>query len=370
MSYSSRKQLYERCAEIRKKPLISYVTSIRPGLESSMAPDTITYIIDQINEIPPEKEEIDFLIISNGGDPITALRVITILRERLKKITVLVPYVAFSAATILALGADEIIMHPYSNLGPVDPQLSVVKLNGIGQQAPLKFSSEDIRNYIEFIRSDVGITDQQHLISAFNSLASEVGSLPIGSSKRSQQLSLSLSTKMLETHMGDKNKAANIARTLNTSYYHHGYAVGRKEAKSIGLNIIFPEKELEKLLWDIWLDFCSEMKCNQMFDPVSEILNDPIARQKLSNSLVVPFPLNTPPDIIQNVMGQIAMQQQVSQQSPIELTSLSAAIESTKLAYTISNRLNVAYWRDVNMAIALSVTLYSDGWVKNQTEEA
>ncbi|MDR2943560.1 MAG: hypothetical protein LBU81_00460, partial [Methanosarcinales archaeon] len=76
-----------------------------------------------------------------------ALRIITILRERFEHISVVVPYVAFSAATILALGADEIIMHPYSNLGPVDPQLSIIKPNEYGQQAQLQFSSEDIRNY-------------------------------------------------------------------------------------------------------------------------------------------------------------------------------------------------------------------------------
>ncbi|MCL1967731.1 MAG: hypothetical protein FWF67_07585 [Fibromonadales bacterium] len=370
MSYQDRLKLYKSLEESRQRPLISYVTSIRPNIAAQMASDVITYLIDQINEIPLEKKEIDFLIISNGGDPITALRIITILRERFEKITVLVPYVAFSAATILALGADEIIMHPYSNLGPVDPQLSIIKQNKIGQQSQFTFSSEDIRNYIEFIRSDVGITDQQHLISAFNSLAGEVGSLPIGSSKRSQQLSLSLSAKMLETHMEDKNKAASIAKALNSSYYHHGYAVGRKEAKEIGLNIVYPEVKIEKVLWDIWIDFCNEMKCNQIFDPISEILNNPIAKQNLSNLPTVPIPLNTPPELVQNVMGQFFMQMQakISQQPPIELDLLSVTIESAKAAYNAYSKHNVAYWRDINMAIAFSVTSYFDGWVKSQGE--
>jgi len=57
---------------------------------------------------------------------------------------------------------------------------------------------------------------------------------------------------------------------------------------------------------------------------------------------------------------------QISQQPPIELEQLSVAIESTKIAYTASNRYNVAYWRDINMAIALSIAQYFDGWVKNQ----
>jgi hypothetical protein len=335
-----------------------------------MASDSIDEIINQINLIPLESKDVDFLIVSNGGDPIVALRIITLLRERFTHISVLVPYVAFSAATILALGADEIVMHPYSNLGPVDPQLSVARPNGIGLQSQVQFSSEDIRNYIEFIRADVGITDQEYLMSAFSSLAAEVGSIPIGSAKRSQQLSQSLSTKLLATHMDDKSKAESIAKALNTSYYHHGYAVGRKEAQSIGLNIEFPEKEVEDVMWAIWYDFCNEMKCNQAFDPISEIMNNPEAKQVLSSVPIISLPVNTPLPIAQNIMAQMAQQNaQLVQQSPIEILQLLAAIESSKTAYTISNKLNAVYWRDANMSVAVNITPYSSGWETISSEE-
>ena len=35
----------------------------------------------------------------------------------------LVPYYAFSAGTLIAVGANEIFMHPTASLGPVDPQI-------------------------------------------------------------------------------------------------------------------------------------------------------------------------------------------------------------------------------------------------------
>ena len=151
MSYQTRKTLFEQIENSRQRPLISYVTSIRPNLSGNMTGDSIDQIIAQIQKIPEDKKEIDFLIISNGGDPITALRIISILRERFNKISVLLPYVAYSAATILSLGADEIIMHPYSNLGPVDPQLTISRHADNGQASQLQFSSEDIRNYIRFL---------------------------------------------------------------------------------------------------------------------------------------------------------------------------------------------------------------------------
>lgn len=363
MSYNDRIELYKKMEELRGNPLIVYVTSIRPNISSQMSTDAIPTLIEQIEKIPAESEDIDLLIISNGGDPITSLRIISILRERFKKISVLIPYVAYSAATILSLGADEIIMHPYSNLGPVDPQLTISRQNEIGQPSQLNFSSEDIRNYIEFIKNDVGITDQTHLTTAFNSLSKEVGPLPIGSAKRSQQLSLSLSEKMLETHMDDKSKANSIAKLLNSSYYHHGYAVSRAEAKEIGLNVIYPEKELENLLWKIWQSFDSEMHCSSEFNPTTEIMNDPVAKGIINNIPVVSLPANTPPDVAQNIIISIAQQNaQITQQAPIEITQLMASIESVYCAYEVKTVLSIAYWREANMQLSFNVIGYSDGW--------
>ena len=166
MSYVDRKKFYGQIENLRKRPLISYVTSIRPNMGGNMTGDSISSIIELVDLIPKDKKEIDLLIISNGGDPITSLRIISLLRERFEKISVLLPYVAYSAATILALGADEIIMHPFSNLGPIDPQLIVSKQNFQGQPQQMHFSSEDLRNYIDFLKSDVNLTDQSQLNSA------------------------------------------------------------------------------------------------------------------------------------------------------------------------------------------------------------
>jgi len=337
-------------------------------MSSSMASDAIAVIIEQVDKIPRSVKEIDLLIISNGGDPITAWQIMTILRERFDKVSVIIPYTAFSAATILALGADEIVMHPYSNLGPVDPQLTIIKPNAFGQPTTLQFSSEDIRNYIEFIRSDVGITDQAQLASAFSPLAADVGPIPIGNAKRSQQLSISLSTKMLEFHLPnkceeDKEKVANIAKMLNSSYYHHGYTLNRKEAKEIGLNVKFPDKKHEEIIWSIWLDFCYEMKCNTAFDPIYEIINDPTAKQLLSQIPVISMPVNIPDQMAQNIYAQLAQQYtQVTQQSPIEIVLPIAATESINAASVCNIKASILYWRNPNMTLSYNLTTYSNGW--------
>ena len=369
MAYVDRIELFRKYESLRNRPLIAYVTSVRPNLNAPMAGDSIPCIIKQIEHVPKDKKEIDFLIISNGGDPITSLRTISALRERFEKITVVVPYVAYSAATVLALGADEILMHPFSNLGPVDPQITAPKQNETGQISLLDFSSEDVRNYIEFVKTDVGITDQAQLITAFDSLAKEVGPLLIGKAKRGQQLSVSLSIKLLETHMHDTNKATTIVKSLNSEFYHHGYAVGRTEAKNIGLDVLSPPEEIEKLIWEIWQDYSAEMKCDTEFNPITEIMNDPDAKTVIECVPVLSLPVNAPQELSQSIILQLLDQNtKVMQQNPIEITSSFASIDSVYESFSYKLNLNIIYWRDLNMNLSFNITNYSDGWISSKEQ--
>ncbi len=218
MNYQERTELYRQIAEIRKRPLISYVTSFRANANASIASDVISHFLKQISEIPSEIDSIDLMVISYGGDPTVAYRIVNLLRERFKKFGVLLPYTAYSAATLISLGADEIVMHPFANLGPVDPQLSYKH-----QDKEIHFGSEDLRNFLDFVKCDVGISDQEQLQKSFELACKEVGAIPIGIAKRSSQLALSMGEKLLSSHMSDSNKAKTIAETLNKSFYHHGY---------------------------------------------------------------------------------------------------------------------------------------------------
>lgn len=57
------------------------------------------------------------------------------------------------------------------------------------------------------MKEDVGITDQKYLAEAIENLTADVGPIHIGGAKRSQQLSLTLSEKLLKSHMEDKGLA-------------------------------------------------------------------------------------------------------------------------------------------------------------------
>ena len=362
MGYAERKQLFDKIVQKRQRPLLTYVTSIRPGMSSQMAGDSIRPIIDQLELIPKNEKKVDFLIISNGGDPIASLRIMGLLRERFDTVSVLLPYVAYSAATILSLGADELVMHPYSNIGPVDPQLSAPHRMPSGATEQLEFSSEDIVNYIEFLRSDVK-ADKDQMKTAIPPLMEQVGALNIGRSKRSQRLSFSLSEKMLGFHIGNKKKVKEIAKALNSSYYHHGYAVGRLEAKKMGLPVTMPDEELEQLLWKVWLDYEAEMKCNDAFNVVTEILADPNASKAINSISVINMPANLPDAQKQIIYNNIVSKINVTQQQTLSLRYMLASIESTYAAKVYYNDIKLAYWRDINLNLKFNLTSNGTGWI-------
>ncbi len=325
----------KKLEKIRKRPLITYVTSIRPGCSAQMDQDVLPLIIKQINAID-NNNAIDLLIISNGGDPIVSWRIISLLREKFKKVSVLIPYTAFSAATLLALGADEIIMHPYGNLGPLDPQLSFSDAKGNVKT----ISYENITKYIEFVK-DTGITDQELLQKSFEKLTSEIPPTLIGFAKRSSQLGLTMGQKLLATHMNDENKTKLISETLNTKFYHHGYPLARKEAKDIGLPVAESNSEIEKLMWDIYEDYMNEMQFNNIFNPQAIIMKN-IA----NNPQSIPNKINI-------VKEQIKL----------------ATLESTRMNCFINETIMATYAMSPDTSLNLNISVNQGDWVVEESEE-
>lgn len=87
------------------------------------------------DEIPPLGDalkslgdvDILYLVINSpGGDGTVAEKIIEMCRSYCKAFKVAVPDRAKSAATMIALGADEIVMGYASELGPIDPQVPVM----------------------------------------------------------------------------------------------------------------------------------------------------------------------------------------------------------------------------------------------------
>lgn len=103
--------------------------------------------LDAVIKSPPEETAIDLWIESPGGDAHAAYKLFLDIRSRCTRFRVIVPDYAKSAATLLALGADEIFMGPAAELGPLDVQVEHpgregVIVSGLNVTGSIEFISE------------------------------------------------------------------------------------------------------------------------------------------------------------------------------------------------------------------------------------
>ncbi len=122
--------------KLRGRPLLIYAVQYPDNPDGAPVhiglPD-IDGFVDLIGGVDCAVKEVDVLIHSPGGDPTATERIVEVLRERFEKVSFLVPHSAYSAATLLALSGNEIILHPAASLGPIDPQI-----NGIPSRSILR----------------------------------------------------------------------------------------------------------------------------------------------------------------------------------------------------------------------------------------
>ena len=101
--------------------------------------------LQDYNDLP----SIDIVVDSIGGDVGAAYSVVELLRTHAKSFTAVVPRFAMSAATLICMGADEILVDECSKLGPLDAQIPQNKGGGYDFSSALSpFSAlEQLREF-------------------------------------------------------------------------------------------------------------------------------------------------------------------------------------------------------------------------------
>jgi hypothetical protein len=200
-------------------------------------------LYDQLSSIG-KQPTLDLVLFTRGGDVEAPWRIVTLIREFCAKFSVLVPYYAYSSGTLLAMGADEIIMTPLGVLGPIDPSRThplLPRREGAEEAEPI--SVQDMRHAMRFILetakpgADIPYTPEamaQIVIALFD----KIHPLVVGAIEQSYALSKLIGTRCLNTHMVDKKIIDDIVNKLCDEYKSHAYPICRKEARDIGLNAI------------------------------------------------------------------------------------------------------------------------------------
>ncbi|GAB4099427.1 SDH family Clp fold serine proteinase [Sinomonas halotolerans] len=86
-----------------------------------------------IHEMDRDKG-LDLLLHTPGGNVAATESLVDYLKAMFQNVRVIVPQLAMSAGTMIALSASSIVMGKHSSLGPIDPQIGGVAAHGIVEE--------------------------------------------------------------------------------------------------------------------------------------------------------------------------------------------------------------------------------------------
>ena len=235
----------ERLEQLRNSKVLVYYS------HTPLDDTIIVPLYKQLKEMGHTKK-IDLFLHSYGGAVDTPYKVVTLIREFCDEFAVIVPFVAKSAASMLVLGADEVVMGPISELGPIDPLVihPVYKDVLVPVQA--------VWHCLDYLqRSITNSSDPEVASFMVTPLLNKLDPWLIGDYEKTIKASQQYAETLLSNYMlkDDLKRVPNVTQALTEGYYSHGYPIGRREAKELGLKVIDAHGELWDVIWNLYLGY-------------------------------------------------------------------------------------------------------------------
>jgi hypothetical protein len=229
-----RRKYLRALADTTKRSTIIYSTAWlnRGGLDVSINLQDMQGLMEVCRGLPGPC--IDIVLHSPGGTAEAAASLVKYLRQKYTDIRVIVPLAAMSAATMWSLSADRIVMGKHSQLGPIDPQVSI---NG----AP-PMPARTILD--QFDRAKKELAANPSLLPAWAPVISQYGPGLLEMCEKSEELAKGLVRDWLAEYMfRERSNATELAKQIAaffgdyTLHKSHNIGIFRDQAKSVGLVI-------------------------------------------------------------------------------------------------------------------------------------
>jgi hypothetical protein len=210
-----------------------------------------------------EFEELDLVIHSGGGSAHSAYQIIELLRLHTERLNACVPFWAKSAATLLCIGADKIVLGEHAELGPLDVQIYEERKAGQGEYSSAldlfktlqQVQTAAILALTDAMRSIVGeyrMSYDESLTHAIEFVAATTGPLVgkldpqrLGRYSRELTVAVEYGQRLLTRYSRrDPVAASQLTQQLVYGYPSHEYIIDYKELMELGLDVeLFDDKE-------------------------------------------------------------------------------------------------------------------------------
>jgi ClpP class serine protease len=233
-SHETRKKLITQLEGEIGRTVITLFTSFRfPVVLSDDDADMLEAILQKLNL----SKGIALLLSSPGGSGLAAERIINICRKYsgTNDYWVIVPGKAKSAATMVGFGASKIFMGPASELGPIDPQLTIIE-----DGRPKRFSLCNVVDSYNQLFADA--TKVKGNLQPYLQQLARYDSREIKEYEDAISLSGDIAVKALKTGMMSSLSDAEIKKKIAVfltpkETKAHGRLIDRDKATSCGLAV-------------------------------------------------------------------------------------------------------------------------------------
>lgn len=216
---------------------------------------------DQLSDqAKARKHKKAFLFLATyGGEPATAYRIARGLRHYYEHLTVVVPGHCKSAGTLLAIGADHLVIADKGELGPLDMQLKKPDelfdmSSGLDITQAMAFlrtqSAEILKSNLVDLNLKFSVTTKtaadiatKLAIGLISPIYAQIDPYKIGESQRAINVAFSYGKRLNEKVKSLKGDDS--LKTLVLEYPDHGFVIDRKEASTLFNNVSAPEGVLK-----------------------------------------------------------------------------------------------------------------------------
>jgi ATP-dependent protease ClpP protease subunit len=247
----ARQEAISSIEELTKRRLMVYEANLW-SRRSNLEEEDIQPFVDLLSRVQLG-ENVDLLLHSAGGDIDAAEKIVYMCREIAGGFRVIVPEYAKSAATLIALASDEVVMGLASELGPIDAQLSGPGPGG----ATFQTSAQSFIDEFDRIKEEVDKIGS--LSPAYFPLLEGLNLGFIRMCRNLQERSRLFAQKWLKKYMlsDDHAAAEELAKQLCDvkKWLSHGVVIDADEATRLGVKV--EKLKQDDALWKrIWYLHC------------------------------------------------------------------------------------------------------------------
>jgi ClpP class serine protease len=226
--------------------LICYVAGKSALIDSG---DTLGFV-DLLHYVEKGKP-LSFLLHSGGGDMDAAEKLISMVRATVGdgQLKVIVPDFAKSAGTLMALGANRILMSDSSELGPIDPQITLGDDHGNRIQHSVQSYLDAFESHSAALKADPNDVVAQIMLNKLNP-----ATLKLLEAARNR--AKTFAEEQLQRYMKVQNYTKTAGELIDTKkWLSHGQMISAEDAKEIGLFVDYLDAKGEE--WHgYWRLYC------------------------------------------------------------------------------------------------------------------